>query len=157
MAARLTVRQRHKAMTTFLAEFAATSNWTGACAKAGIARNLPNVWAEFDTDQFVGLMAEARLEGEDALRLEVRRRAIDGVTETKITRERQGLNADGTPILVVIKTETRIVRSNSILMRLAEAWLPEFKRDGAGDAAGDDDKIGLETLRGWIEDGEAAN
>ena len=158
MAARLTVRQRRKAMRAFLVEFAATSNWTAACAKAGIQRNLPNVWTEWDTDGFVDLMAEARLIGEDALRAEVRRRAIDGVTETKITREVAGLNPDGTPRLVVVKTETRKVWSNAILMRLAEAWLKEFKRDRDGAAAGDgDDKVPLETLRGWIEDSEAAN
>ena len=157
MARRLTVRQRRKAMRAFLVEFAATSNWTAACAKAEIQRNLPNVWTEFDTDGFVDLMAEARQIGEDALRAEVKRRAIDGVTETKITRELQGVNADGTPNLVVVKTETRIVRSNAILMKLAQAWLSEFKPDRDGATAGDDDKISLETLRGWIEDAEAAN
>ncbi len=157
MARRLTVRQRHKAMRVFLVEFAATSNWTASCAKAEIQRNLPRIWAEYDTDGFVDLMAEARQIAEDALRAEVKRRAMDGVTETKITREVAGVNPDGTPKLVIVTTETRRVWSNAILMRLADAWLPEFKRERDGTVAGDDDKIPLETLRGWIEDAEAAN
>jgi hypothetical protein len=138
-------------MTAFLNAFAAEANWTGACRQAGISRNLPRVWEEHDTDGFVPRLAEARSKAEDVLRAEIHRRAITGISEVKETRELRGDR------LVLVRTEARLVKSNGILMRLAEAWLPEFKRERDRTVAGDDDKIPLETLRGWIEDAEAAD
>lgn len=145
---KMTAATRRRAMTAFLKAFAAEANWTAACRQAGISRNLPRVWEEYDTDKFVPRFAEARSKAEDVLRAEIHRRAITGISEVKETRELRGDR------LVLVRTETWLVKSNGILMRLAEAWLPEFKREREGGGS-EADQVSLEWLRAAMDDAEA--
>lgn len=85
---------------------------TAAAVEAGFDRHNFRTWRESDPD-FAAAYEQARGQGNDAIRDEIRRRAVEGETET--WTDKQG------------NEHTTVKRSDLLLIFLAKSRMPEFR------------------------------
>lgn len=123
--------------TRFLSALSRTGNISTACKAAGIDRS--TAYARRDRDpSFAGAMADALEQAADALELEARRRAQDGVRRVKFHKgepimvpalDRRGMpiqSPDGQPVLVPYVEHEY---SDVLLIFLLKGLRPEKYRD----------------------------
>ena len=108
---RMTTTQRKVAQAAFLAAFERAANVTQACREAGIDRSTCYLWLEHD-EQFSMLYHQAEQIANDAIRAEIFRRGHDGFEEQ---------------VLVGGKVQTLHKYSDTLLIFLAKARMPEFR------------------------------
>ena len=119
MAQALTKATRQRARETFLTELAARGNVSAAAAAAGLSRVTFYEWRSADS-AFAAAWDEALETAIDAMELEARRRAVEGVEKPLIGRV--GKDQDG--IITVIREY-----SDSLMTLLLKAHRPEKYRE----------------------------
>lgn len=95
---------------------------TGAALDAGVSRDVVYDWLR-DDPTFRPRFVEAKQHGNERLRAELRLRGVQGwdEEETVTTHDPDGK-------VVATRTKVRRRKSDRVLLRLAEAHLPEFRR-----------------------------
>lgn len=116
---KVTRQQSQHLKRAFLKHFAEYGNVSAAAKAAGVERNTVYAWQERD-DQFVAAFREAELVATEVLEHEARRRAVEGVENTKGIYDRQGN-------LMAEETETKY--SDTLLIFLLKARAPDKYRE----------------------------
>jgi hypothetical protein len=137
--------------TPFLEELARAANIEAACVKAMIDRQTYYNWVDKKRKRnaaFIAKVEEALDVARDVLRREIHRRAVAGVPRPQFTK-------GGQPIMEMVgpgEAPRQYVEqeySDTLLIRLSIAHLPEFKEKQTIEHTGKDGKpLAVKILRG---------
>ena len=122
---KLTKEETLQAQDKFIQAFAVSSSVRASCLHAGIDRSTIRRWEEHDI-AFGILYNEAKVEADDRIREEMRRRAITGYERPRVSCGKLVYDDEG-------KLVTEKVYSDFLLSQLAKARLPEFREKTVSD------------------------
>lgn len=109
---RLTAKQRAEAQEAFLASYSQGHSITKSCQAAGIHRDTLYTWKEHD-EPFMLRFNQAKEEGDDCIRDEVRRRGVEGWEE---------------PVYQLARLAGTVRKySDRMLEMMAKARMPEYR------------------------------
>ena len=131
----LTAAEKRTAQDIFLREFAQSANLTAACRQAGIHHDTFYRWTEHD-ETFSFRYKQAEAEANDVVRAAIFRRAVVGVDKPLHYQGRVVLDERGQRLTVKEYSDT-------LLIFLAKARMPEFRERQQVDISGQLDINGL--------------
>lgn len=121
---------RPAVQAAFLAAFVTKGNEIGACRAIQLDPGTIDWWEEHDPD-FSFRYARAKAERNDMIRGEMYRRAVHGVPEPVVSSGKVIRNDDGS-VMTVQKY------SDTLIAKLASAWMPEFREKSQMEISGKD-------------------